>query len=148
MRRLRGDRGGAAAVELAVLLPVLTFALLGAVDVANVYSAKLALVQAAGRALELATAPATAVTNYDYLRAEAAAAAGQAQDDVTVDTWLECNGQRQNAMTSTCTAGQQIGRYVSVAVAAAYEPRFNWGWLIGNGGASVPIMGSATVRVQ
>ena len=141
------DRRGAAAMEAALVLPMLTIALLAVFDIAMGFSAKLKLVQAAARTAELATAPATVGSNYGYLVTEAASASGQPASNVTVATWLECGGTRQALMTDICGAGQQIARYVSITIRGTYRSSFGFGAMFRTPNG-VAIRGSATVRLQ
>ncbi len=145
LRRLRRDRSGASAVELALVVP-LTIGLVGAtIDFARGFSAKLDLVSAASRTAELATAPGAVRTDYSYLQAEALAAADRDDAVAVIDWWLECNGTRQAASTPVCPAGQTYARYVSVNLSATYNPILGFGGYTGSG---LPIAGQATVRIQ
>ncbi len=141
------DRTGSTALEAALVLPMMGFALMAVFDIAMGFSAKLNLVQAAARTAELATAPGTVGSDYSYLTPEAAAASGQPASNVTVASWLECGGVRQASMASICGGGLQIARYVSVTIRGTYTTSFGFGSSIGRT-ASVPIRGSATVRLQ
>ena len=147
VRKLQRNCGGAAALEAAIIIPMLAFALFAVFDIAMGFSAKLKFVQAAGRTAELATAPGTVGSDYSYLGPEAATASGQPQSNVTIDSWLECNGARQTSMAVICDNTQQIARYVSVQITGNYNATFNFGSFFGVTG-TVPIMGSATVRLQ
>ena len=141
------DRRGAAALEAALVLPMLSIALLAVFDISMGFSAKLKLVQAAARTAELATAPATVGSSYGYLVTEAASASGQPASNVTVATWLECGSIRQASMTNICGTGTQIARYVSITVRGTYRSSFGFGTLL-RAPNGVPISGSATVRLQ
>lgn len=149
-RRLRRDRGGAAALELALMVPLLASMVFGAFDIARGFEMKLSLEQAAGRTAELATAPGTVSGSYANLNTEVAAAYGKPYRSAAVDNWLECNGVRQGSFTGICVVGQQTARYVSVRIDAEYVPYFNYlGLLKGSGPKGGFItQGDAVVRIQ
>ena len=149
LRRLRLDRRGAAAVELALAAPLLTLAMAAVYDLSQGFAARLDLVQAAQRSAELATSLGQVRANYDFLQSEAvsaASSAGAANPVAAVDAWLECNGVRQAQMNAVCPTGQQFARYISVEVTDTYFPLFTGAGLLNAGG--VPISGAATVRIQ
>jgi Flp pilus assembly protein TadG len=148
--RLAADRRGASAVELGLAAPIFCFALLAAYDLSRGFSARLELVEAAARSAELATSLGQVRADYAFLASEAqAAATASGRDGATaaVDAWLECNGVRQANANSVCPTGQAYARYVEVEITDTYTPVFNYGGLIGQGGA-LPIRGAATVRIQ
>jgi Flp pilus assembly protein TadG len=147
--RLRSSRSGAAAAELAIAAPLLLLVFMGTWDFSRAFSARLDLVESAGRAAELATAYGSVRTDYSTLRTEAlaaAAASGVAGTAATVDNWLECNGVRQPSATVVRPAAQPFARYVSVRVSGTYVPLFSVARLVA--GEAVPINGAATVRIQ
>lgn len=152
IRSLLADRRGASVSELALIVPLLAGLIFCGVDLANGFAARLKLEQAAGRAIEMASAPGTVSKGgYEYLRSEAASASGQPAGNVVIDNWVECDGVRKSSFTTVCTGGQQTARYVSVRVNALYQPLFNFmGLIFGppvpTGGVS--IFGDAMVRVQ
>ncbi len=148
-RRLGADKRGAAAVEMALSIGILTFVLAAAIDVSRAYSARLDLVQAAARSAELATSLGQVRTDYSFLRAEAEAAAATAGHDgatAAVDAWLECAGARQSQINAPCPAGQTFARYVSVNVTGRYVPLFGLAGIIAPSG--VTLTGRAIVRIQ
>ena len=147
--RLRHDRRGAAAVEMALVAPLFVLGIAAVYDLSQGFAARLDLVQAAQRSAELATSLGQVRTNYDFLQSEAvmaAQASGAANPVASVDAWLECNGVRQAQMNAVCPAGQQFARYVSVEVSDNYLPLFTGAGVLNAGG--VPISGDATVRIQ
>lgn len=149
-RKLRLDRRGTAGVELALTLPIVTMLLFAGVDLARGFAAKLDLEQAAGRTIELATAPGVVRSDYSFLQTEAMLASGQPAANVTVSNWLECNAVANASFSATCTAGQQTARYVSVTITRSYVPTFRWMGLAvgGSSNGAVAINGDAVVRVQ
>lgn len=149
-RRLGRDRSGAAAVELAAMLPLLFSMVFGAFDIGSGFAMKLALEQAAGRSAELATAPGTVSNSYANLSTEVASAYGKPYLTASAANWLECNGVKQGSFTVVCGAGQQRARYVSVVITAEYVPFFNYLGLLTGGGPNGGFItqGDAVVRIQ
>jgi Flp pilus assembly protein TadG len=147
---LRRERGGSAAVEMALLVPILSLLLFAGIDLARGFSAKLDLEQAAGRTIELATASGTVKADYSFLKTEAMLASSQPTANVFVSNWLECNSNVNANFQGTCAVGEQTARYVSVRITKNYVPLFKWMGLVVSGvtGNSVIIQGDAVVRVQ
>ena len=152
LRSLRRDSRGTSVIEFALFAPILAVTLMGVTDVSMAYGRKLALEQAAFRALEKVSVG-TVQSNYDFLRAEAAAADGSGgvqESDVTVTPWLECDRVTQPAFDGDCTTGQMLSRYVRVSIASSYTPIFFEGPLAatGDGNGVVAITAVASVRIQ
>lgn len=148
---LRRDLRGASAIEFAMLAPVLAVFVMGIADTARGLSRKFQVDQASYRALEMISAG-TIKASYDYVRPEAAAAAGVSQDDVEVDAWLECNGERAPDFNGSCTSAEQTARFVQVTIHADFEPMFAYGPLgdgLGvNEAGVIPLTARSTLRVQ
>jgi TadE-like protein len=150
LKRLAGDARGASMIELGLFAPILAMMVMGISDVAMGYSRKLTLEQAAYRVLER-VAVGSVQTDYDNLRAEAAAAADVPEDAVTIDSWLECDRVRQADFNAICPDGQMISRYVEIRIAGSYRPSFGAGPLAkryGGVDGNVPITVSTALRVQ
>jgi len=128
LRGLRRDRRGASILELGLVLPILMVVLLGLIDVASLFSARMSLQQAAARALERVQVG-NSRTNFTFVETEAAAAAAAAgfpAATASSTTWLECNQVRQQASVQDCPAGQQRARYVDITITADYDPYFRY----------------------
>jgi Flp pilus assembly protein TadG len=135
-------------IELGLALPILMVVLLGLIDVASCYSAQMSIQQAAARGLERAQVGGSR-SNFDFVRTEAANAAGVPVSQVTVETWLECNQVRQAATTQDCTTGQPRARYVQVAIQSSYQPYFRYSPLgARNSAGAVPLAATSSVRYQ
>lgn len=155
IRRLRSlgrDSTGTSVIEFALFAPILCVTLMGVTDVSMAYSRKLAVEQAAFRALENVSVIAPQAS-YDYLKADAAAADGPGgvqAADVTVTTWIECNNVRQAATVTSCPTGELISQYVEVSIASSYTPMFFEGPLAATGNASgqVNLVAAASVRIR
>lgn len=149
VRRLAAARRGAAAVEVAIILPVVTGLLMVALDFSNAWLTRLQLEQAAQRGIELVAARKGVATSYDYAVTEMATAWGRPYTNATSDVWLECGGVRQASLTANCN-GAQRSRYVRLEIAATFSPMFDWGIFYSgpqrDGNAT--LVGDATVRVQ
>ena len=148
LQRLRRDRRGASILELGLVLPVIMVVLLGLIDVATLYSTQLSLQQAAARSLERVQVG-NSRTDFAFVRTEGATAAGVPVEQVTVETWLECNQVRQPASTQDCPSGQQRARYVQVAIASTYQPYFRYSPLgVRNARGDIPLTARSSVRYQ
>ena len=149
---LRNDQRGVSVVELGLISPVIAFMIIGMTDIARGFAAKLNLEQAAHRALEKA-AVGTVQSDYSYLQAEAATAAGVSSSNVTVTYWLECDRVAQSDFSGSCTGTQMTSRYVRVTITSTFRPTFNYSYLGRNffgvaANGTITQTGSATLRVQ
>ena len=148
LQGLRRDRRGTSILELGLVLPILMVVLLGLIDVASLYSARMSLQQAAARALERVQVG-NSREDFAFVRSEAVAGAGVDPSQVTVNTWLECNQAPQPAATTDCPAGQQRARYVQVAITSAYSPFFRYSPLGARDSAgNVALVARSAVRYQ
>lgn len=150
-RPLGGDERGTSVIEFGLFAPILAVMVMGITDVAMHYATKLRLEQAAYTALEK-VAVGSVQTDYDYLRHDAAAEGGVAATDVTVDSWLECDGARRDDLgfAGVCPEGDMISRYVRVSIDSGYMPMFNYGPLTTSAreDGTLPVAASAAVRIQ
>ena len=146
LRGIRREERGTSVVEFALFAPILAALLLGITDLAMGYARKMAVEQAANRALERVQVG-SLMSSYAFVQAEAASAAGVPVNQVAVDHWRECAGTRQGTVTGTCPSGQERSIFVSVAITASYTPQFVHGVLPTVNG-SVPITANASLRVQ
>jgi len=146
-RRIGSNNRGTSILELAFVAPVLGMLLVGIADLGRGYSEQFALQQAANRTLELAHLG-TRDVNYDYLKPEAAAAAGVPETQVTLESWLECDGTRKT-FSENCGPNEQIARYVTLTINSTFRPAFS---SIVYPGArpdgTVPVSAKASLRVQ
>lgn len=152
-RRILREEGGASIIEMGLIVPLLVFLMAGVVDLSMGYSRRLELEAAAERALDNGISKGLVNSSFDYLKAEAATAAGVSQNNVTIDAWLECDGTRQTNYSDVCTAGQQIARYLSISVTGSFQPLIGYGRFASFYGGtgminSVSITGDALARVQ
>lgn len=129
-----------------MVVPVMAILITGISDLALGFSAKLKVQQAAARTIEMATAGGLNSAAFQALQNEAAATAGVATGQVTLDKWLECAGVRQTLFDGTCSSGEQVARFASISIGASYRPMFPLLQVIGDG--SIPLNGYAAVRVQ
>ena len=147
IRTLAADARGTSLVEFAAAAPVFALLVVGVGDISRGFSDRLALQQAANRTLELAHLG-TRDPNYNYLIPEAATAAGVPQSQVTLVSWLECDGTRK-AFNDTCDDDEQIARYITLTINSSFRPAFT---SIVYPGArpdgTVPLVAQASLRVQ
>ena len=149
---LRGDERGVSVVELGLVAPVIAFLIIGLTDIARGFASKLNLEQAAYRSLEKA-AVGTVQSDYAYLQAEAATAAGVPSGNVAVTYWLECDQVTQADWAGVCLSTQMTSRYVRVTITSTYRPTFNYSYVGKNflgvaANGTITQTGSATLRVQ
>lgn len=144
------DSSGTSVLEVAFVVPIGLFLLLGAIDSSMAYAEKLRVEAAASRAIEQITAFSRVKTDYTATAAEAATAANVAVSDVTVTYWLECNNVVQSSFTAACpSSSEQIARFVSVAVRGKFKPTVNFGGFLDTDDAGfVRVQGDASVRIQ
>ena len=150
LRRLRADARGTSFVEMGMLAPFFALLALGTVDASRAVVDKMTLQQAASRSMEMVSAGGLDSDAFSNLKSEAAAAAGVAASQVTVDAWLECDRVRQTSFDGDCTSSQEIGRYASVAINKPYSPWFASS-LAGMGynvSRAITLQGKASVRLQ
>jgi Flp pilus assembly protein TadG len=143
VRRFVRDARGSSVVEFALAAPVLGLVVVGIADYGRGFSQRFALETAAHRTLERA-AVGTTNTDYSFLAAEAAAAAGVPAADVTFDNWLECDGTRMPNYSDVCTSSQQVARYIQVTIYKNFSPSFSWT----GKGSTYRLSGAAAARVQ
>ena len=145
-RSLSRDERGTSVIELGLFAPILAVMVMGITDLSMGYARKLAVEQAAFRALEQVQVG-SEQTSYAFVQAEAATAAGVPAGQVAVDHWRECDRVRQPTVAGACTSGQETSVYVSVTINTTYTPSFSFSALPTVNGV-VPITASASVRVR
>ena len=154
LKLLGRDQRGAAAIELALALPVMATLLVGMIDISRGFSAKLQLEQAAQRSIEKAMQAKKTLTLFNTLKAEGVAAAGVAESAVTVEYWLECEGVKKTgasmaaAYETNCDAGETYARYLTVEIQKVYTPMFRTRFAGANANGTYTLKGKAGIRVQ
>jgi Flp pilus assembly pilin Flp len=146
---LRDERGNSL-IEMALAAPIFAALLIGMVDLSRAVSAKVALEQAAQRAIEKIQAADFKTSDEDGLVSDAEDAAGVGST-ATVDAWLECDhdGTHLDFDTDNCTAGHPFARYVEVSIDSSFTPIFGTRYFPGaNADGTVPVNGHAVLRVQ
>lgn len=130
------DERGTATIELALFAPILAMMTIGVVDIANAYGRKLAIEQAAQRAIEKVMQTTGIKSVADTIVDEVADQADIAEADkaskITVNYSLECDDQDPQTSsdadtfdTYVCAEGTvREARYIEVAINDVYEPMF------------------------
>ena len=133
---LRRDERGVATIELALFAPILAMMTIGVVDMSNAYGRKLAIEQAAQRAIEKVMQTTGIKSVADTIVDEVADQADIADEDkaskIAVSYSLECDdedpqssGDADTFDTYACAEGTvHEARYIEVAVNDVYEPMF------------------------
>lgn len=153
-RHLLRDMTGTAMIEMALTAPLLIFVMLAVSDMAQGFATQLQLKQAADRTIELASLAGQRQGSYSYLQAEGATAANVSTSNVTVSSWLECNGVKQAATVTNCTGSQQFARYVGISITGSYSPAYPSAMIASIYGGTiamnntVQMTAKAAVRVQ
>ncbi len=150
---LAADERGTSYIELALIMPFLLLLLLGSVDMSRMISTRMDLEQAAQRTTDFALSSRPNGSDTSYLVAEAVAASGLSAQHVTVQLFLECNGERMSDFNAGCPGGNVRSRYVTVSIQDEVEPMFDWsnlGGLLGTSAfdSTFTITGDSTVRFQ
>jgi Flp pilus assembly protein TadG len=158
LHKLGSNERGASVVEMALAAPIFAALIIGMSDLANAFSMKLQLEQAAQRGIERVEQLQTVQSDYSFVGTEAdaaATAAGFSGSTVTVNYRLECNGiitaQSTGSALSpnTCSSGQTYARYVTVTVSNKYTPLFISSYFPNHdANGQVTVSGYAGVRVQ
>lgn len=156
--KLSRDRRGAAVVELALVAPILATMVIGVSDISIAYGKKLALEQAAQRAIEKVAQTTGENTPEDTIKQEALCQYnGTANDgtcltapitaaNVAVTYSLKCDGV-ETPYTSDCIGTQVETRYISTTVSDQYTPMFDLKFGTHADG-TYHLSGTAGVRVQ
>lgn len=124
LKVLRSDESGAAIIELALSATVLATMIAGVADISSAYSRKLALEQAAQRAIEKQMQTTGIDTPEGTLKSEAIAQAGGTltADKITVTYTRYCNGVKRTSYTNNCLSTAITTRYLSIRLWDDYEP--------------------------
>ncbi len=153
LRQLARDQRGAAVIELALMAPILATLTIGAIDMSNAFGRKLALEQAAQRAIEKVMNTTGEDTVQDTIKKEAVAQASTGAesitaDQVTVTFRLECNNVVQADPDADCAPGQATARYILVKVEDTYDPIFSYHFTGIDADGTYHVSSEAGVRVQ
>jgi Flp pilus assembly protein TadG len=134
--KLRRDQRGVATIELALFSPILAGMIVGVVDMSNAFSRKLAIEQAAQRAIEKVMqttgVKSVAETIIDEVGDQANIPEAERASKITVTYSLECDDEDPKTDTDadefdklSCAEGTVIeARYIEVEVNDVYKPMF------------------------
>ena len=115
---------GTATIELALITPMFVTLLIGVVDISMGFNRKLVLEQATQRGIEKIMQTTTDKTVDETVVHEAAEAAGVSTDKVTLEYWLECDGQRMAEFDADCDTDQVEARYMTLSITDTFTPMF------------------------
>jgi Flp pilus assembly protein TadG len=155
--RLGGDESGTSVIELALVAPLLASFLVGMVDLSRAYSFQLGLQQVVQRSIEKVQQYQESTSTFSTMQNEVVSASQAAgytdvsatNGSVALDFWLECDGVRQADYESSCSAGQNYARYVSVSVHSKFTPIFQTSYFPGsNADGTYTITSEAGMRTQ
>ena len=153
LKRLSRDIRGTGAMELALCLPMLLVLLVGMIDVSRLVAARIDAEQAAQRATDYALAVRPRSANGAYIRNQATSDGTTLAEDVSVDIFLECDGERQADFRRMCDAGEDTARFVSVEIDRDVDFVFDWSRFTALFGSTVlgdgiTVQGDSLVRFQ
>lgn len=143
--RFLGD-SGVAALEFALIAPMLAFLMTGGFDFGRAIYEQHRLSSAARAGVQYAIQSSTTWTNSSSIIAAARADAGDASNSLTV-TAGECTcptGTSRCAATSACTGSTLAGTYVKVAVSESYTTLLHYPFV----SSPLSLSGQAMIRVQ
>ena len=136
LNRLRRDNRGVAIIELALYAPILATMTIGVVDMSNAFGRKLAIEQAAQRAIEKVMqttgVKSVADTIVDEVADQADIADADKASKIVVTYSLECDDDDPQTSTNADTFDTYVcapgtvreARYIEVAVNDVYQPMF------------------------
>ena len=146
--RLFADVRGSSIIEMGLVAPFLCAMLVGMVDLSRAYSTKLQVEQAAQRTIEKIQVTSYQSSQDDAIKAEAAAAAGVAAENVVITSWLQCNNTSTKlAYTASCSGTDPYARYVQIQITKSYTPFFRMKWNRTTSGIWT-VRGTAGIRTQ
>jgi Flp pilus assembly protein TadG len=162
LKSLWGDQGGNSFVEMALITPVLATMLVGTIDVANGFSARLKLEQVAQRIVEEVQQEKTPFkTTYSDLATEAATAAGVSSANVTVTNWVKCSNDGTTWTTlsssktdwdkdfcNTSATYSYESHYIQVSLTGSYTPFFSSSLPGVGANGTITLHGTAGARFQ
>lgn len=122
--KLGADERGTATIELALFAPILATLVIGVIDMSMAFGRKLAVEQAAQRAIERVMQTTGEDTAEATVIAEAATQAGIPQENVSVAYRLECDETVVDDYDAECADGESEARYIEVTVNDRYTPMF------------------------
>jgi hypothetical protein len=124
LRTFTRDDRGVAVVELALTMPILMAMVMGVADMSMAYSRKLAIEQAAQRAIEMIQQTTEETSVETVIQGEIADQAGVAASGVTVENILFCAGELVGDFNSECADDDTEVRYIKITVTGEYDPFF------------------------
>ena len=161
IKKLHRDERGVATIELALFAPILATMVIGVVDMSNAFGRKLAVEQAAQRAIEKVMQTTGVKSVADTIVDEVADQANIAEEDkvskIAVTYSLECDDEDPQTSndadtfdTYVCPGGTvREARYIEVEINDVYEPMFplHFGAYDGEKGG-YPVRATAGMRTK
>jgi Flp pilus assembly protein TadG len=153
---LFGERKGNAALEMAIIFPVLSFLVIGAIDFGSAFIEGHRLVGAAQAGTQIALYDPNAWQNTDTLKQAAleeyTGTSVDLQDPdlslpITANATVFCSCVEgvQASCTTTCAGGSSPGQFVQVSTGGQISTLLSYPWLDGN---VLALNRSSTVRIH
>ncbi len=122
-RRMFGSVDGAAAIEAALIAPVMVMLALGSFEISNVIARRSELqgTMAEASGIALASEP-TSATRRDTLKAIIQESSDLAAEEVTVDAAYRCGSATDFSTTPTSCGGAKVSSYVKIELNSTYTP--------------------------
>jgi Flp pilus assembly pilin Flp len=176
LRRVYRDERGTGMIELALFAPILALFTVGIVDLGTGLTRRMELHQGINRTLERIAARDFEITDGEgkldsaFIKADIVNATGVTEEQITVNAWLECDGDVQmpeaENFNGTCDTpadadpkcGQPdepadakceaiLARYVEISIVHPFRPQFAHVLpVLANG--TIPLTAEAAVRIQ
>ena len=122
-RRLFGSVDGVAAIEAALIAPVMVTLALGSFEISNVIARRSELqgTMAEASGIALASEP-TSLTRRETLRTIIQESSGLAAEEVVVDAAYRCGSGADYVQTPTSCGSDKVSSYVKIELNATYTP--------------------------
>lgn len=145
-KKLRQNDNGTSALELALIMPILLFFMVGTLDLGSAFVRKMELSNAAKAGVQYAMVRKPLQGDLTNIRgAVVSALAGSGNDSTTINTELYCMCLAvKQACTTTCT-DENVSAFVNISVTENFvTPFFNYDWFI----SEFPLSESTTIQLN
>jgi Flp pilus assembly protein TadG len=142
------DGRGTSVLELGLALPIFMVMIISIIDVSRLHSRQIALQQSAARAVERIQVTGRQ-GSYAAVRSEAAVAAGVPEENVTIDSWLECGNPPVRSTAAFCSGTTVSSRYLQVVITSSYTPEFGFSPVgVRQANGTVALRADSVIRVN
>jgi hypothetical protein len=123
LRRITGSIDGAAAIEAALIAPVMVTLALGSFEIGNVIARRSEIqgTMAEASGIALASEP-TSSSRRETLKSIIVESGHLSAEKVTVDAAYRCGSAEDYVETITSCSSERVSSYVRIEIADSYEP--------------------------